>query len=912
MKKNVFLVVVASAGACAAFAGDPDFTWGGRPARPAVVNPVVPAGDVVSLRGDWEFVSFPVAKPFRNGIWTKMFREEAKFWKDRRTIRVPGCWEEQGVGEPGTSISWDATWDDNQKPLRHVLQGECWYRRRVTVPARWAGKRIWIKFGGVKSCGWVWVNEKQVALVENYCATEKYDITDLVRPGDEARIVVAVSNLRPSRKGLLSAHNRWGGIYRDVELEATPDVFIDDAWVRGDFDRQVAEAHVEIAGKREEGRGKRLRVTVEGETVEAALDNQAIRQSGNRTILKIALRNFRPWSPEHPNLYTAKVELVESGRVIQTRTERFGVRKFEVRGKDFYLNDRPFYVRGFGDDASYPLTGMTPADRDVHRAHLGKARAAGFNYVRLHTHCEVPEYFEAADELGVMVQPELPYYSDLPVEGFEFDPKRDVTELWRHYRRHPSFATYSMGNEGSFGDSLDVKLHRYVKAMDPDRLKINQDGNCPSNSSDRSDFCGAPPRPWPRGSFVTDRPAVAHEYLNLSIKLDTRTAGKYTGVWMPPATRRDRADWLARFGLDHEWGDRLQDAQHALQAVWQKRGIESARFDPHCDGYVFWTIVDVVVWNAKAGAYSSQGLFDAFWDDKVRGFSAGEFAQFNSPSCVLVDFFPSNCVFSSGDRFRAEISFAHFGEHPLRNALADWAVVTDRGRTLASGRVPVGDVALGGVRRLGDADVEVPAVDRPVKAAFRVSVGGVANAWDVWLFPKGPGRDAIVGAAAKRGVTIAREGSSEARAALAEGRPLVSVGNDGGEPNVSLGWWWMGDQVGTAIRPHPALGGFPHEGVLTPLFFRLVRTGARRLPAPDVPAKDMIIVGEGGESCFLYLAERMVGRSHVLDCRGLALLADTPEANALLRSFADYLSAGPSSGRPCARKSSSRPGVAEK
>ena len=883
MQKRVFIVAILSVLAGVVSAGDPDFTWGGRPAHPAVVNPVMPQENIISLRGEWEFVSFPVAKPFRNGIWTKMFKEDAKFWKDRRTIRVPGCWEEQGVGEPGDSVPWDATWDHNAKPISHKLMGECWYRRDVEIPADWKGRRIWIKLGGIKNVGWVWVNGRQVALVDNYCATEKYEITDLVEPGKTAKVVIEASNLRPSRKGLLSAMHRWGGIYRDVELEATPSCFIDDAWVRGDFDRQVAEVHVEIEGIRDQESGVRVRATVEGETKEAALHS-----SPSTFTLEVPLRNFRSWSPAHPNLYTAKVELVENGRVVQTRWERFGVRKIEVRGRDFYLNGKPFFIRGFGDDHVYPISGITPADRDVHRVHLAKARAAGFNYVRLHTHCEVPEYFEAADELGIMIQPELPYYSDLPVEGFEFDPKRDVTELWKHYRRHPSFTTYSMGNEGAFGDSLDVKLHKYVKAMDPDRLKINQDGNCPSNSSDRSDFCSAPPKPWPRGTFVTDSPAVTHEYLNLSIKLDSRTEPKFTGTWAPPATRKARADWLARFGLDHEWGDRLQDAQHVLQGIWQKRGIESARSDPHCDGYIFWTIVDVVVWNAKAEAYSAQGLFNPFWEDKSHGFSAGQFAAFNSPSCVLADFTPSNSVFCADDTLQADILMAHYGDEALKDAVAKCSIVAG-GDVLAAKGIPVGDVALGGVRKLCEAKIGIPAVAKPVKATFCVDVGGVANSWDIWLFPKQPSREEILREAGRRGVVIAGSGTPEAKAALAQGRNLVTIDGADGEPNISLGWWWMGEQVGTAIRNHPALGDFPHDGFMTPLMFRLVNKKGLALPADGIDPKDMIIVGEGGEKCFLYLAERRMGKSRVLECHGLSLLSDTPEANALLRNLTDYL-----------------------
>ena len=250
LNRAAVLSAAISSAAVATASVEPEFTWGGRAPHPAVVNPLLgedPAA-VISLRGEWEFVSFDTAKPYRNGCWPKMFKETTKFWNDRRKIMVPGCWEAQGVGEPGDSVSWDATWDNNIKPLRHRLMGECWYRRSVEIPSSWAGKRIWIKFGGVNNAGWVWVNERQVAYIDNYCATEKYEITDVVKPGETAKVVVEVTNLRPSRKGLTGVHHRWGGIYRDVELEATPQTFIDDAWVRGDFDAKCAEAHVEIGG----------------------------------------------------------------------------------------------------------------------------------------------------------------------------------------------------------------------------------------------------------------------------------------------------------------------------------------------------------------------------------------------------------------------------------------------------------------------------------------------------------------------------------------------------------------------------------------------------------------------------------------------------------------------------------------
>ncbi|MBR0067610.1 MAG: hypothetical protein IJQ00_08435, partial [Kiritimatiellae bacterium] len=640
------------------------------------VNPVMgnEEGSVVSLRGEWEFTPF-AGNLGRNGIWKPFYKE--KTWPGVRPIQVPACWEAQGVGDPGMGDSWDQKGDHNAKPIRHKHMGSGWYRKTVKIPAAWKGKRVWLKVGGVKSAGWFWVNDRQVALVDNYCGTYKYDVTDLVTPGEDAKVVVQACNTVPSRKGLFSAMHRWGGLYRDVEFEATPQTFIDDAWVRGLFDEKAAEVHVEVCANAARGAPQtcQLRVTIDGRVVE-----QTLKPSNSQT-LKLPLADFRPWSPEHPNLYTARVDLVENGQVIQTRHERFGVRKFEVRGKEFCLNGKPFYVRGFGDDHVYPMTGLTPPDRDLHRAHLAKARAAGFNFVRLHTHTELPEYYEAADELGIMIEPELPYYSDSPTEGFAFDPKRDVTELYEHFRRHPSFAVYSMGNEGSFGPTLDARLHAYVKAMDPDRLKINQD--CQSekiNPPEAADYLGGPIKPWPRGSFNPERPFVTHEYLNLCIKCDSRDEARYTGVWMPPATRKGRADWLAKFGLDHTWGDRLQDAQNALQRHYQQQGVEAARADPYCDGHIFWTIVDVVVGQGNPCFYTAQGLFNPFWEPKRGGFSPEEFARFNSPSCILLDVPDTKRVFASGDTLSADFLFANY-DAPLKDATLEWSLKTGGSRS---------------------------------------------------------------------------------------------------------------------------------------------------------------------------------------------------------------------------------------
>ena len=908
---SVFAVLPASLAFAAAEPLKGDDQWAGIPRHPAVVNSVTYAKDdpnLISLRGEWDYVAY------KHGTgWRQWGFPTTNDWPIAGTLRIPGCWEAQGVGEPALGVPFLCQ-DQAPKDLRHFFRGEVWYRRLVEIPQRWTGKRIWIKTGGIRSCGWIWVNDHPVARVAGFCSAWKYDVTPFVKPGEKAKIVVIASNAFSPRNVQLNCANRWGGPWRDIELEATPSGrFIDDAWVRGDFDKCLAEANVEIAGKREEGRGNRLRVTVGDETKEIALRSTP---TPSTYTLKIPLGNFRPWSPEHPNLYTAKVELVENGTVVQARYERFGVRKLEVRGKEFYLNGKPFFVRGFGDDSAYPIHGLTPADREFHLGHLKRARAAGFNFVRLHTHAELPEYFEAADEAGILVQPEMSYYMDNPEDDFAYDPLADVEEIWRTYRRHPSFGSYSGGNEGVVGPAAGKLVYEWIRTHDPDRLSIEQDGGMylrPDFGEGMSTHCTGPLKPWERGSF-NPRAFIAHEYLNLCVKFDWRSEPDYTGVILPPVTAAKRTDWLSRFGLSLDWGGRLQDAQHALQRFWQKQGVEHARMDPYCDGYCFWTIADVVVWNAKCDTYSAQGLFDQFWRPKRNGSTPEAFAVFNSPSALLLDtegkgertyressnyatfnnpwIVPdviegTNRVFVSGEAIPADFILAHYDHDlELEDAALEWSFADAGGKVFSSGRHPVGDQALGPARLLWRGTITAPEVAKPCRLTLRANVGPVANGWDFWVFPKRDrGRRVL-----PDGIVIADYGSPEMEKALADGKKVIALANQTGEANILLGWWRIGAQAGTAFLDHPLLAGLPREPYLCPLHFRMIKEGLK-LPVAGVSEKDLVVVGEGGDACYLYLSKTQKPNGAVLVIvAGLDVTSPTPEGQSLLDGIVADLS----------------------
>ena len=902
--------------------------WTGRVRHPAVVNPVCrPADDPdsLSLRGTWTFVPCPTGG-YRQ---SQMPKGLTWHWVDDpkrvKPVKVPGCWEASGAIEGiGMSRPWTC-WDKSPMMIHGLHVGAGWYKRTVKIPATWKGKRIWFKPGWVNSVGSFWVNGGAVAMeYENFCGTYKYDVTDLVTPGEETLVVVEAINDFPSFRGCFNFVNRWGGIIRAPEFEATPTVLMDEVWIRGDFDARMAQVNVELDG---ECADVKLRAEIDGETAEMPLSSAA------SCHLDLPLRRFRPWSPEAPNLYTAKVELVSAaGAVLQTRSERFGVRKFERRGKDLFLNDRPFFVRGAGWHDINPIEGAAPCDR-AHWLKAGRrVRAAGFNYIRLHTQARSPEFFEACDELGLMVQPELPYYTDVPGDRQRFDPLADAEQLYRAYRRHPSFVTYSGGNEGSFGPVLGKRLYDETKARDPDRLVMGQDcyPGAAYNKPGTSDFDTAPTTVWPRGSVRSDRPFIAHEYMNLSVKLDSRLEEKFTGVWMPPITRAARAEFLAKSGLSMETGDRLQEAQHALQAMWRKYGIESARLDPECDGYSFWSLQDVCVLNK--GTPAAQALFDPFWDDKPGGETARQVAIYNSPSCMLMrdgddperwekderklrgwhnlfaDAMATNRVRRSGETLRARFYFAHYGACDLPETTLAWCLTAADGRVLVTGEKSIGAQPVGGVRPVGGIDIIVPELSVATKATMTAAVTSTtgeafSNSWDYWLFPARRPlmakdiacSDELLPYLAARYPGIVREadwrsadtvivmrGSALETQAVAEGKNVISLSGQFDKPNILLGWWWMGSQMGSVLNNHPWLDGFPHDGVFSPLLFRIAKSGLK-LPVSGVVEKDLVMVGEGADACYLYLAEarsRKGGR--LCHIAGLDVLSDTPEGTMIL------------------------------
>ena len=410
---------------------------------------------VLSLDGAWSFQTDPGDIGEKDG-W---FRQEEVF---RGEILVPGCWDAQGVGEQTDKV-------------RHNYVGVGWYRREILVPESWEGRRLFLCLQGVHRSAKVWVNETCLGEHVGYLSDFEYEVTNLTKPGKTCSVVLAIDSRQRWEEDtmagcvdLMDAMDvLWGGIMGHVTLEGRQGAWMESFFVRSLGSRHVASA--EVLG--DVGLVDHVRLEIwspSGRKVciqEIPWPDPALPA---RVTVGTEIQDAALWSPDHPHLYRARLSLLRQEEVLDSLECRFGIREIRTLGPGFTLNGQPLFLRGYGDDAIYPETLMPPADESFYRARLRTIKSYGFNAVRHHSHFLPQEYYDACDEEGLLVQPELPIVY-LPFYQRAQGPALDLyksewTSAITRLRNHPSILAWCMGNELAEGIPMAPELYRMAKA----------------------------------------------------------------------------------------------------------------------------------------------------------------------------------------------------------------------------------------------------------------------------------------------------------------------------------------------------------------------------------------------------------------------------------------------------------------
>jgi hypothetical protein len=641
--------------------------------------------------------------------------------------------------------------------------------------------------------------------------------------------------------------------------------------------------------------------------------------------LNIPLASAPAWDEFHSNLIQLTADL-RAGDYSDGRTITFGLRDFASSGKQFTINGRTTFLRGKHNACVFPLTGYPPMDVAGWIKYLRTCQDFGVNQIRCHTFVPPDAAFTAADQLGIYIQPELPFWGDFN-DGVKQALEPEALSILKCYGNHPSFVMFTMGNENRGSRAVIASLVDELRAADPRHLYA-QGSNAflwdpilpPGDDfliSARVKANESAPSLPVRGSFadldahdghvqygppntMTDysasiasipRPVVGHEVGQYTVYPDFREIAKYTGVTraMNLEHFRDRLKSTPMF----DQADDFFRASGALAETCYREEIESALRTPNFGGF---QLLDLQDFPGQGTALV--GILDAFMDSKGI-VTPQQWRQFCSPIVLLGRF--KKYIWTTDESFSVEIQLAHYGEKDLASAVLDWQITAESGATLSSGKLPPIDLPQGGLRDVGSLTIPLSTLPSPARYSLNLSLENTAiqTSYPLWIYPPS------VDLTAPANVTIARSLTRAAFSSLAAGgnvlliadrsRPLVhSVG--GGFATDFWCWPMFHNKPGTmgllCDPSNPALKYFPTEFHSNWQWFDIALHSQpvvlNELPADFRPDVQVIDNMERVDRLGLVFGLR-VGPGKLLVCASdLLSMQSDPAARQLLRSLLQY------------------------
>ncbi|MDB4924690.1 glycoside hydrolase family 2 TIM barrel-domain containing protein [Mucilaginibacter sp.] len=461
---------------------------------------------VQSLNGSWDFswVPNPDARP-ANFFATDF---DASKWKK---ITVPSCWELEGlkiapVGQNnyGVPVYTNSNYPFNVKRFGRVMDepnknfntytqrnpvGS--YRRYFKVPANWGHGRTLLHFAGVSSAMYVWVNGHKVGYSENSRVPAEFDITDYLKAGNN---LLAVEVYRYSDGSYLEDQDMWrlSGIFRDVFLYHAAPVSIWDFYVNAPLSDDLHSAnlnlHYTLRGITKNTDNVRIRLYLRGPGgqtgLHALIDEPIGTFTGEFTPGRtgsIFIKHPLLWTSETPNVYDALVELVQNGKVIETRRIDVGFHKVELRDKQLFINGVSIKIKGTNRHESDPAGGYT-ITREKMIKDIKLIKQDNLNFVRTSHYPNDPRWYELCNRYGLFLMDE----NNLETHGISYHKRilpGDDT-VWRpavvdrmrrmvvRDRNNPSVVSWSLGNEAGYGNDF-MAMREATHAADPQLRPIH-------------------------------------------------------------------------------------------------------------------------------------------------------------------------------------------------------------------------------------------------------------------------------------------------------------------------------------------------------------------------------------------------------------------------------------------------------
>lgn len=478
----------------------------------------------ICLNGYWDFQAVELPADYRYGSGKAPVLPQCRMgeWDDVR-IKIPSPWNVNAFANNNLEGPDHRNYPSYPESWNSVSMA--WMHKSVEIPQQWNGQRINLHFEAVAGYAEVYVNGSKVAENFDIFLPFQADVTDFVKAGQKAEILVGVRSQRLFEdtsgvgRRIIPAGSMWGyhinGIWQDVYLLAYPQTYIKDVYIKPLVAESVLELSVKVQGGGKAVKSAKIKGIVRrwlnkaGEDVENApvpawglgekvleIPASGIRinagQEAECTIrIPVEKGVLEHWSPENPQLYAALLSLESGGKEVDLKYQRFGWRQWTLEGTKLCLNGKPYSLRG----DSWHFMGIPQMTRRYAWAWFKAIKDMNGNAVRPHAQVYPRFYLDMADEMGICVLDETANWAS------DGGPKLDSPLFWEnsaeHLRRfverdrnHASVFGWSISNENKpvilyvhkRPDLMPLQQEAWkqwrdiVRQLDPSRPWISSDG----------------------------------------------------------------------------------------------------------------------------------------------------------------------------------------------------------------------------------------------------------------------------------------------------------------------------------------------------------------------------------------------------------------------------------------------------
>lgn len=579
--------------------------------------------------------------------------------------------------------------------------------------------------------------------------------------------------------------NKAGGYVLDVCVELAPGAkkVYKDAKI-------ILQSEALAAGELEDTQTLTEIISYSGEGLaEAGTDKEENPKTMEIWFRDLPLReNVKLWDEDEGNLYEMAVTLDngmsaedKGGSTAECRT-RFGIRSFGDNGSGrLALNGRAIFLRGEANCAEYPETGHPPMTIPEWKEMLLKYRSYGINFVRFHSHCEPEAAFAAADELGMLLQPELSHWDPKDAFGTEESYRyyrAELVDLLKTYANHPSFVMLTLGNELQAQDEGRERMRELVrtaKRMDPTRLYANgsnafygEEGCDPESDFYTSQSCkdvvirgtfsgmrGYLDENYPSADRTYDeamaeirkeyqKPVFSFEVGQFEVLPDFEELESFHGISDPVNLKLIKKRVEER-GLLPTW-EKYVEATGELSRLAYREEIEAAMRTRELSGISLLGLQDF-----PGQGTALVGMMNSHLEPKPYDFARPErFREFFQECRILVKL--PHYTYEAGERLIAEVEAANFGKGNIEgvfcwtlagkksvseNGNCEPAEIKSKNTVIATGEdTEITICRPGSYTEVGSLDIPLDFVEKNTALTLKVRIGDSISAYPIWVYRK--------------------------------------------------------------------------------------------------------------------------------------------------------------------------------